>query len=111
VLNELKSSYQRGAKIQMVLDDPTYDLDTSSVKFLTENNIPHKLDEKNSGYLEKTHAKAFLFDDKILYIGSHNWSRDSLNSAGEASIITRNSQTISDYLTIFNNKWSLAINP
>ena len=53
------------------------------------------------------HVKAFLFDDQVLYIGSHNWSLDSLDSPQEASIITRNPDTISEYLKIFNEKWAL----
>ena len=106
VMNELKKAHERGAELQIMLDDPRYYLKYGGRQFLTQNGIPHKLDD-STGPLERMHVKAFLFDDQVLYIGSHNWSLDSLDSPQEASIITRNPDTISEYLKIFNEKWAL----
>jgi phosphatidylserine/phosphatidylglycerophosphate/cardiolipin synthase-like enzyme len=111
VLNQLKYAYEQGASLQIVLDDPIYHTMYGGKQFLTQNNIPHKLDDKNIGTLERLHAKIYLIDDEILYIGSQNWHRDSLDASGEASVITRNPDTISDYLAIFDDKWALAIDP
>jgi phosphatidylserine/phosphatidylglycerophosphate/cardiolipin synthase-like enzyme len=111
LLNELKNAHQRGANLQIVLDDPRYYLIYGGRQFLTQNNIPHKLDEKTSGLLERLHAKTILFDDKVLFVGSHNFSFDSLGSPEEATIITRNQQTIADWLAVFDAKWALAKNP
>jgi phosphatidylserine/phosphatidylglycerophosphate/cardiolipin synthase-like enzyme len=111
VLNELKDANNRGANLQLILDDPRYYEIYGGRQFLTQNNIPHKLDDLNTGTLERVHAKAILIDDKVLFIGSQNWDRDALNSPEEASIITRNPETISEFQTIFNAKWALAHNP
>ena len=111
VLNELKNAYNSGANLQLILDDPRYYEIYGGRQFLTQNNIPHKLDDLNTGTLERVHAKAILIDDKVLFIGSQNWDRDALNSPEEASIITRNPETISEFQTIFNAKWALAHNP
>ncbi len=79
------------------------------VAFLTQNSIPHKLDDKNQGFGERMHAKAILINDEVLFIGSQNWNRDSLPSSAEASIITRNSQAISQFQSVFDEKWDLGI--
>jgi phosphatidylserine/phosphatidylglycerophosphate/cardiolipin synthase-like enzyme len=111
LLNEVRSAYQRGANVQMVLDDPKYFEVPGGGHFFTRNNVPHKLDQKNIGTDERLHAKAILVDDQMLFVGSQNWHDDHLDSAQDASIITRNPQAIADYLTIFNNEWSLAHDP
>jgi len=111
LLDELKNAYNRGANLQIVLDDPWYYNHYGGQQFLTQNKIPHKLDDKNVGLLERMHAKVVLIDDNILFIGSNNWHRDSLDTPGEASLIIRNPQTIQQFLTIFNAKWAIAIDP
>jgi len=111
VMDELRNAFNRGANLQLVLDDPTYYQIYGGRQFLVQNNIPHKLDDKNIGLLERLHAKTLLINDKILYIGSTNWHRDSLDAPGEASLIIRNPDAIAQYLAIFNDKWALAHNP
>ena len=107
LLQEVKNAYDRGANLKLLLDDPRYLEVTRGPQFLTQNNVPFKVDNKNSGFNQKVHAKAILIDDQILFIGSHNWSDDSLGSLGETTIITRHPQTISDFQAIFDAKWSL----
>jgi phosphatidylserine/phosphatidylglycerophosphate/cardiolipin synthase-like enzyme len=111
LLNEVKNAYNRGANLQIVMDDPRYYETYGGRQFFVQNNIPHKLDDKNIGFDQRMHTKVVLIDDKVLFIGSQNWKEVSLDSPQEASIITRNPQTISEFLTIFNDKWSLAVNP
>lgn len=106
LLNEIKSAYGRGTDLQLLFDDPQYHITYGGKQFLTKNNIPHKLDDKTTGSLEKIHAKAVLIDDEILILGSQNWTRDALDSSSEASIITRNPETISEFLDIFEQKWN-----
>jgi len=105
VLNEIKNAHDRGADLKLLFDDPTYYGRETGQQFLAQNGIPHRLDEKNEGPGERLHAKAVLIDDKILFVGSQNWNEDSIASPQEASIVTRDSQTISDFLAIFNEKW------
>ncbi len=107
VLNELKNAMSRGADLQILLDNPTYNVTFGGKQFLTQYNISHKLDDKNQGFGERMHAKAILIDDEVLFIGSQNWNIDSLSSTGEAAVITRNSEAISQFQTIFDGKWNL----
>ena len=108
VLDEIKNAYGRGADLQLLFDDPRYYQVYGGRQFLTQNDIPHKLDDKTTGDLQTIHAKAVLINDEILIIGSQNWSSDSLASASEASIITSNPETISAFLHIFDQKWNAA---
>lgn len=107
ILWEVKNADKRGVNLQMVLDDPRYYNNTGGPEFLKKYDVPHKLDEKRSGYLEKKHAKVFLIDDSILVIGSHNWNKDSADSSQEASIITRDPNAIADFKSLFNKQWDI----
>jgi phosphatidylserine/phosphatidylglycerophosphate/cardiolipin synthase-like enzyme len=111
VLNEIRNAHDRGADLKLLFDDPTYYVRGTGHEFLTQNGIPHRLDEKNEGPGERLHAKAVLIDDKILFVGSQNWNEDSIASPDEASIVTRDSQTISDFLVLFNEKWDVGHPP
>ena len=111
LLQEIKNAYSRGAEVDLLLDDPRYLEITRGVQFLKQNNVPFKVDDKNNGTLQRVHAKTYLIDEKILFIGSPNWTDDSLDLAQETSIITRNPQTIGDWLIIFNQKWNLGHYP
>jgi phosphatidylserine/phosphatidylglycerophosphate/cardiolipin synthase-like enzyme len=105
LLDEINEAYKRGTELQLLFDDPTYHETYGAKQFFTENNIPHKLDDKTTGYLQRIHAKAVLIDDEVLIIGSQNWNRDSLNSSSEASIVTKNPEMILAFLDIFEEKW------
>jgi phosphatidylserine/phosphatidylglycerophosphate/cardiolipin synthase-like enzyme len=106
LLDEINEAYKRGTDLQLLFDDPTYHETYGAKQFLTKNNIPHKLDDKTTGKLERIHAKAILINDEILIIGSQNWNRDSLTSSSEASIVTQNPEMISAFLDIFEEKWN-----
>jgi hypothetical protein len=113
ILWELKNAYKRGVDLQMLLDDPRYLNHSGGPKFLAQYDIPHKLD-KSSGYLERKHVKAFLVDDSILVIGSHNWNWDSANSSVDYSIIIRGNAAMNGefkyaFETIWKEgKWKIA---
>lgn len=111
MLNVIKDANNRGANLQILLDDPTYYGRDGGRYFLSGNNIPHKLDEKNTGYLERLHAKTVLIDDRVLFIGSQNWNYDSLDSPQEASIMTTDPQAISEFLALFDEKWNAGREP
>jgi phosphatidylserine/phosphatidylglycerophosphate/cardiolipin synthase-like enzyme len=104
IFSELKKAHDRGAKLQIVMDDSEYFARSSAREFLVENSIPHKLDEMGTEE-QILHAKAVLIDDKVLFIGSHNWDIDSLRSSQQVSIMTTDNQVISDFLIIFEEKW------
>ncbi len=111
VLNQLKKTNDRGLELRIVLDDSRYNVASNAPKkFLVDNDIPHRVDEKYEED-ETMHAKAVLIDERILFIGSHNWNKDSLDSSQEASIMTTDPGIISDFLQIFNSKWQKSSSP
>jgi phosphatidylserine/phosphatidylglycerophosphate/cardiolipin synthase-like enzyme len=62
-------------------------------------------------YNGKLHAKSMLLDGKLLIIGSQNLHYSSWGEAGlnEYSLSTDNPQAISEYQTMFEEKWAQAI--
>ena len=110
LLWELKNAYQRGVDVQIVLDNPRYYEHPAGANFLAKYKIPHKIDAQTFGPLEKKHMKAFLIDDKILVIGSHNWNSDSANSSNEYSIIVRgNADANREFNAWFAPIWNTGI--
>jgi hypothetical protein len=110
ILNEVKNAYGRGVDLKMIFDDPRYWIMYGGKEFWDKYDIPHKLDEKDSGYLERKHVKAFLVDDSILIIGSQNWNRDSAGSPQEMSVIIKGNPAMvnDEYQALFQNQWNLS---
>lgn len=48
------------------------------------------------------HAKIVIVDNKAAIIGSHNWSESALRYNHEASILTRDPDTIKETVRYFN---------
>jgi phosphatidylserine/phosphatidylglycerophosphate/cardiolipin synthase-like enzyme len=107
ILNEVRNAYNRGVDLKMIFDDPRYWIMYGGKEFWDKYDIPHKLDDKDSGYLERKHVKAFLIDDSILVVGSQNWNRDSAGSPQEMSVIIKsNPDMVGDYQTLFTSQWN-----
>lgn len=75
-----------------------------------ENDNPELVEKlKKAGakifFLEKPvlHAKAILVDSDILYVGSINFSRFSMDENREVGLLLRDPKTIEDFLQIFKN--------
>ena len=77
--------------------------------------------ESNSEYLDRLklngaeikylknpyqHAKMIMIDEKIMYLGSINFSRQSLDENREVGIITINKNNINKVLKVFNNDFN-----
>lgn len=109
VLTEVKNANQRGADLQLLFDDPRYCVRFGGERFLTQNNIPHKLDDDNTGSHERLHAKAVLIDNEVLFIGSQNWNDDSIASILDAGVMTTDPDLVSDFETTFASKYELGL--
>lgn len=57
------------------------------------------------------HAKAFIIDNKIAYIGSNNFTTTSLDQNREAGVFISNESIINELLELWNIDWSNSINP
>ena len=58
----------------------------------------------------KMHAKAILIDEKYLFIGSVNFSSYSLDANREVGILIENPDIISQFLSLFKQDYSQALN-
>ena len=53
------------------------------------------------------HTKFLLIDDKILVMGSHNFSQAAFTTNFETSVVLDDPLQINDFVLFFNNIWSL----
>lgn len=57
------------------------------------------------------HAKMLVVDNKVFYVGSENFSFNSLTKARELGILTDDAQMAQQLETVFNQDWSAAVAP
>jgi phosphatidylserine/phosphatidylglycerophosphate/cardiolipin synthase-like enzyme len=61
---------------------------------------------KNLSTKNLVHAKMILIDDKILVVGSHNFSQQAFTMNYEVSVILSGDFDISTFSNFFNNLWN-----
>lgn len=123
LLDEVLNATKRGVKVQILLDDSTLDTRPNVIKFLKNNNIPFRVDDdapviaqsrmlefmsKNNIHEDLiliTHSKLLIIDG-VVYVGSHNWTKDGLDTSGDATMKTKDSNVLSDYLRAFGDAWN-----
>ena len=70
---------------------------------LKENNIDVKIPiSKNL-----IHTKFIIIDDKILVMGSHNFSQSAFTTNFETSMIIDEASQIAEFVSFFNSIWCL----
>ena len=91
LLDELAAAVQRGVKVQVCLDiegerngKTPNDGNAVAAQWLAEHGIKVVRDEPD----RRTHAKLILVDDRLVVLGSHNWTRSALRSNRELSVLT-----------------------
>ncbi|MEM2513612.1 MAG: phospholipase D-like domain-containing protein, partial [Candidatus Bathyarchaeia archaeon] len=77
---------RRGVNVKVIIEYRTYSgfLDDNlwTRDYLFSNNVSVKLDDEP----DTDHLKLVIIDDKIIYIGSHDWNDPSLFSNHEISV-------------------------
>lgn len=100
LIGELKKAAGRGVKIRILLDDRLA-ANQSTIKSLREKNIEAKFDSP-----EKTsHNKIIISDEKIVLIGSTNWTAMSLGYANEANVVIEDKEIASYFQEYFDYLW------
>jgi len=88
---------KRGVKIQVCVNSDAI------AKPLTENDIDVRIPiSKNL-----IHTKFIIIDDKILVMGSHNFSQAAFTTNYETSIINNDPLQIQEFVLFFWSIWSL----
>lgn len=103
LLSELAAAQERDVEVKVILDQER----PHSVR--GHYNDPGYFFLKNSGcqvaYEEpsrKTHPKLIIIDEKIVVIGSHNWSDSAFKKNRETSVILRCPEAARGYIEYFN---------
>ena len=102
VLRKLVELKSRGVDVKIVVDDETYNKHRETIRFLAENGIPIKLDESSA---RTTHAKIVVIDDRIVFVGSHNWTESALTKNHEASVCIDSEEIAERFERYFETIW------
>ncbi len=86
LIRELVNARERGVNVTVVIEYRTHtgymDSNLEAYSYLSANGVNVKLDEES----DTDHMKLVIIDDKIVYIGSHNWSESALYYNHETSV-------------------------
>jgi len=103
---------EQGIKIRMILDQSKWygkvtDLSKENQKtgeYLAEKGIEVKLDSEKT----TTHDKLVIIDNKIVFVGSHNWGSSALTRNNEASVKIEDEKIAEYYENYFEWLWKNA---
>ena len=86
LIRELVYADERGINVSVVIEYRTYwdymDQNLEAYNYLLTNNVNVQLDYETT----TDHMKLVIIDDKIVYVGSHNWSESALYYNYETSV-------------------------
>jgi len=107
LLEELVRARERGVDVRVLIEFKTrgeelYE-NLEAYEFLKNHNISVKLDRDPSTTI---HTKLVIIDDRIVYLGSHNWSEESLQHNDEVSVrivSEDNARSLEEYFQVL---WS-----
>ena len=101
LIRELVYADKRGINVIVVIEYRTYwdymDQNLEAYNYLSSHNVNVQLDNEK----DTDHLKLVIIDDKIVYVGSHNWSESALYYNHETSIKIVNEDiatTFTEYL-------------
>jgi phosphatidylserine/phosphatidylglycerophosphate/cardiolipin synthase-like enzyme len=95
-----------GRDIRVIIDDP----DINRPNYHCNKFFMRRLDEMNIPFITPpkkitSHAKAVLIDDRILFIGSHNLAKSSLENPLDCTVELRNKTLIDNFALTYKSLW------
>lgn len=105
-INYLMKKAKQGVPVQIILSDPTKNVDKELKEFFQQmNSYPF-----NTRNCIRNHAKVAIIDDKIAYMGSANATRAGLGQYKpgnfEAGILTEEAALVSSIKDLFTKVWN-----
>lgn len=86
LIKELVYAKDRGVNVTVIIEYRTFfdymDENLEAYEYLSDNGVTVKLDNDT----DTDHLKLVIIDDKIVYVGSHNWSESALYYNRETSV-------------------------
>ena len=102
LLRELVELRRRGIRVMVLVDDYTFERYKETISFLLSHGVEVRLDP--SGRITM-HAKVVIIDDRLVIVGSHNWSESGLTYNNEVSLLTYDPRIVQEALAYFNSLW------
>lgn len=106
IVNALKNAASGSVDVKIILDEGMYATNSSKPNELnSHDNIEVRtlqVKTMSGGWL---HAKYFIIDNEVAYIGSQNWSWTALNDSLEVGVLVRSRALCGALLSIFEADW------
>ena len=109
ILDKLAAAAGRGVRVQLLADgrfQQTYPEVPAWMK--TVPGVEVRILDAEARWGGVLHAKYFLSDDDVLYVGSQNWDWRALDQIHELGVLVRHPQLAADLGRIFDLDWELA---
>jgi len=97
----LLEAKKRGVSVRVILDRQS-NQNKDTFDFLKENGIDVKWAPSKFNIL---HSKFAIIDNKIVLVGSVNWSKNGMQKNREASVIIYSENLAKEFENIFNKDW------
>ncbi len=101
----IANAAQRGVKVQVVLPKPQSSPDPNASGISTIKSGGTQVEEDPQLIM---HAKMMVADGNVAYVGSENFSSNSLDSNRELGIVFSDQQIISTLQSTFQQDWSVS---
>jgi predicted nucleic acid-binding Zn-ribbon protein len=86
LIRELVYAKERGVNVTIIIENRTFfgymGENLEAYNYLSAHNVTVRLDNET----DTDHMKLVIIDDKIVYVGSHNWSESALYYNHETSV-------------------------
>lgn len=89
---------ERGISIKVILEPSVYN-NYDMLNYLLNSGIDVNWASKS---FHNTHSKFMIIDDSIVFVGSMNWSKNSIKYNREASVIIYSKEIASNFERIFD---------
>ena len=102
----LVAAARRGVKVRALLNQETMGHPITKINGRTANLLQrYGVEVKFAPHGQVTHVKTMIIDDRILILGSHNYSKAAFSRNQEASIIVEGAEEIKPYCSYFQGLW------
>ena len=111
ILEKLAAAAGRGVRVQLLADGKFHKTYPEVPAWM--NTVPGaevRILDAESHWGGVLHAKYFLGDDDVLFVGSQNWDWRALDQIHELGVLVRHRQLAADLGRVFDMDWELANN-
>jgi len=109
ILTKLAAAAGRGVQVQLLADEKFHKTYPEVPNWLgTVDGAESRILDADAHWGGVLHAKYFLSDNDLLYVGSQNWDWRALDQIHELGVLVRHPRLASDLGRIFEMDWELA---